>query len=109
MAALLAHVPLHVRQHAKAFVGGAVAAVVAAEAPLVQGGHWSATTVYAAALSALGGYALVYLKANEPHPVDQADVAEPDPPFIAVTPAPVDVVTLPARNRHEAPEPDGGV
>jgi len=58
--------PLAVQQQAKAFLGGAVAAVVAAETPLVQGGHWSLNTLYAAAVSAVVGYALVYLKANAP-------------------------------------------
>ncbi len=62
----LSRIPVGVRQQAKAFAGGAVAAVVAAEAPLVQGGHWSLNTLYAAAVSAVVGYVLVYLKANAP-------------------------------------------
>jgi len=59
-------IPLAVQRQAKAFLGGAVAAVAAAEAPLVQGGHWSLNTLYAAAVSAVVGYALVYLKTNTP-------------------------------------------
>ena len=62
----LSRVPVAVRQQAKAFLGGAVAAVVAAEAPLVQGGSWSLTTLYAAAVSAVVAYAAVYLTANAP-------------------------------------------
>jgi hypothetical protein len=55
-----------VQAQGKALVGGLVAAIVAAEAPLVQGGHWSLNTLYAAGVSAVVGYLLVWVKANGP-------------------------------------------
>jgi hypothetical protein len=59
-----------VQAQGKALVGGLVAAIVAAEAPLVQGGHWSLSTLYAAAISAVVGYLLVWAKANGPSEVN---------------------------------------
>jgi hypothetical protein len=67
---ILSRIPASAQSQAKAFLGGLVAAVVAAEAPLVQGGHWSLNTLYAAAVSAVVGYGLVYLKANGPSEVN---------------------------------------
>jgi hypothetical protein len=55
-----------IQAQGKALVGGVVAAIVAAEAPLVQGGHWSLNTLYAAGVSAVVGYLLVWVKANGP-------------------------------------------
>lgn len=66
MTNFLNRIPLAVRQQAKAFLGGAVAAVVAAEAPLVQGGTWTINTLYAAAVSAVVAYLGVYLTGNAP-------------------------------------------
>ena len=70
MTNFLARIPASVQSQAKAFLGGLVAAVAAAEAPLVQGGHWSLTTLYAAAVSAVVGYGLVYFKKNGPSEVN---------------------------------------
>lgn len=70
MTNFLSRIPVSVQSQAKAFLGGLVAAVAAAEAPLVQGGHWSLATLYAAAVSAVVGYGLVYLKANGPSEVN---------------------------------------
>jgi hypothetical protein len=63
------HISAAIQAQGKAIVGGVVAAVVAAEAPLVQGGHWSLNTLYAAAVSAVVGYLLVWVKANGPSEV----------------------------------------
>jgi hypothetical protein len=63
------HISAAIQAQGKAIIGGVVAAVVAAEAPLVQGGHWSLNTLYAAAVSAVVGYLLVWVKANGPSEV----------------------------------------